>query len=196
MYRFRKYLESIVDLEEKDWTLFASKLVCREFPKRTLLLEVGQIENHISFVETGGVRLFIPKEEEEKEVTFGFSFENELISAYDSFLTQSPSTYQLETLSNTLLWSISYTDLQEIYDATQLGDRVGRYAAERLFLIKSSREQSLLNETSDERYLNLLRDRPNLITQIPLKYIASYIGVTPQALSRVRKRNPESGFIV
>ncbi len=196
MYRFRKYLESIVDLEEKDWTLFASKLVCREFPKKTLLLEVGETENYISFIEMGGVRLFIPKEEEEKEVTFGFSFENELISAYDSFLTQSPSTYQLETLSNTILWSISYSDLQEIYDATQLGDRVGRYAAERLFLIKSSREQSLLNDSPDERYLNLLKDRPNLITQIPLKYIASYIGVTPQALSRVRKRNPESGFIV
>jgi CRP-like cAMP-binding protein len=158
-------------------------------------LKLGDIENCISFVETGGVRLFIPKEEEEKEVTFGFSFEGELISAYDSFLTRTPSLYQLETLADTTLWSFSHSDLQELYAVTKMGDRIGRFTSERLFLIKSRREQSLLNETPDERYLNLLKERPNLITQIPLKYIASYIGVTPQALSRVRKRNSEPGFI-
>jgi hypothetical protein len=65
---------------------------------------------------------------------------------------------------------------------------VGRFISEKLFLIKSKREQSLLNETSEQRYLNLFKDRPNVIKQIPLKYIASYIGVTPQALSRIRKR--------
>lgn len=196
MQRFRKYLESIVSINDADWKLFSSKLKCHEISKKTVFLKLGDIENSISFIETGGVRLFIPKEEEEREVTFGFSFEGELISAYDSFLTQSPSLYQLETLADTILWSINYKDLQEIYDATSIGDRIGRFTSERLFLIKSKREQSLLNESPDDRYLNLLKERPNLITQIPLKYIASYIGVTPQALSRIRKRNSESGFIV
>lgn len=61
-------------------------------------------------------------------------------------------------------------------------------SSERLFLIKSKREQSLLNESAETRYLNLFTQRPKLIKEIPLKYIASYIGVTPQALSRIRKR--------
>jgi CRP-like cAMP-binding protein len=195
MKNFRKYLESIVTISDADWQLLSSKLTCKTLPKKTVFLKVGEIENAISFVESGGVRLYIPKEEEDKEVTFGFSFEGELISAYDSFLTQTPSHYQLETLEDTVLWSFSHSDLQELYDATRMGDRIGRFTSERLFLIKSKREQSLLNETPDERYLNLLKDRPDLINQIPLKYIASYIGVTPQALSRVRKRTSESGFI-
>ena len=94
------------------------------------------------------------------------------------------------------MWSISYKNLQEVYNVTKIGDRIGRYTSERLYLIKSKREQSLLNETPDQRYLNLLKERPNLIQLTPLKYIASYIGVTPQALSRIRKRNSELGFIV
>lgn len=65
---------------------------------------------------------------------------------------------------------------------------IGRKSAESLFLIKSRRELSLLNKTAEERYLDLFSQRPELIRHIPLKHIASYIGVTPQALSRIRKR--------
>ena len=81
-----------------------------------------------------------------------------------------------------------YADLQEVYTKTRIGNLIGRLSSERLFLIKSKREQSLLNESAEQRYLNLFTERPNLIQKIPLKYIASYIGVTPQALSRIRKR--------
>lgn len=188
MYKFRKHIESLANLNEKDWQLFSSYLKKREFAKKTTFLSVGQIENHISFIEKGEVRLFIPKEDKEKEITFGFSFQDEFVSAYDSFLTRTPSLYQLETLVDTTLWSISYNDLQDVYKTTQIGNTIGRFISERLFLLKSKREQSLLNEPPEQRYLNLFKDRPNLIKQIPLKYIASYIGVTPQALSRIRKR--------
>jgi len=188
MHKLRKYIEKIADVDDKDWLFFSSRLEKREISKKSAFLKKGQIENYISFIEKGEVRLYIPKEDEEKEITFGFSFQEEFVSAYDSFLTQSPSTYQLEALVDTTLWSISYSDLQEVYATTRIGNTMGRFVAERLFLIKSKREQSLLNETSEQRYLNLFKDRPNVIKQIPLKYIASYIGVTPQALSRIRKR--------
>ena len=188
MSNFRTYLETIADVNEKDWLVFSSLLKKREFSKKSIFLSKGQIENHISFIEKGKVRLFIPKEDKEKEITFGFSFQGELVSAYDSFLTRTPSLYELETLVDTTLWCISYSDLQEVYKTSEIGNTIGRVISERLFLIKSKREQSLLNETSEERYLKLFKDRPNVIKQIPLKYIASYIGVTPQALSRIRKR--------
>lgn len=188
MQRFRSFLEQIAEVTDHDWDLFSSKLERREFSKRSELLLVGQIENHISFIEEGIIRLFIPKEEEEKEITFGFSFGGEFISAYDSFLTQTPSLYQLEPLTQSILWSISYDDLQEVYAKTKIGNLIGRLSSERLYLIKSARMQSLLNENAEERYVNLIKDRPHLLTEIPLKYIASYIGVTPQALSRIRKK--------
>src|SRR5690606_622173 len=101
----------------------------------------------ISFIETGVVRLFIPKEDPDKEITFGFSFTDQFISAYDSFLTQTPSAYQLQALADTTLLSFSYDDLQAVYKTTQIGNLIGRLTAERLFLIKSKREQHLLNLT-------------------------------------------------
>ena len=188
MQKFRDYIEKITPINDEDWHLFSSKLVQRVFTKKKLLLEIGNTENHISFIEKGIVRFLIPKEEKEKEITFGFCFINEFVSAYDSFLTQLPSAYQIEALTDTTIWSISYLDLQEVYTKTLIGNLIGRLSSERLFLIKSKREQSLLNESAEQRYLNLFTERPNLIQQIPLKYIASYIGVTPQALSRIRRR--------
>lgn len=188
MQQIKAYLDQIATISEQDWDFFTSKLQRRILPKKTVFLKINEIENHISFIESGVVRLFIPKENPEKEITFGFSFKNQFISAYDSFLTQQPSLYQLQTLIETTVLSISYNDLQEVYKKTTIGNLIGRLTAERLFLIKSKREQNLLNLSAEERYVILFKERPELLKIIPLKYISSYIGVTAQALSRIRKR--------
>jgi len=83
---------------------------------------------------------------------------------------------------------LDFGSLQEIYEKTEIGHFIGRKASEELFLKKSKREISLLKHSAEERYYRLFDERPELIQFIPLKYIASYIGVTPQALSRIRKR--------
>ncbi|WP_452221277.1 Crp/Fnr family transcriptional regulator [Lacinutrix salivirga] len=188
MKNIRDYIEETISVNDADWELFSSKLIQREFKKKDKLIKVGEVENYISFIQSGIARFLIPKEDNEKDITFGFCFENEFISAYDSFLTKTPSLYQIEALTNMTIWSISYTDLQEVYQKSFVGNVIGRLSTERLFLIKSKREQSLLNHNAEERYLKLFTERPNLIKEIPLKYIASYIGVTAQALSRIRKR--------
>tara|TARA_B110000879_G_scaffold33604_1_gene46191 strand:- start:31 stop:606 length:576 start_codon:yes stop_codon:yes gene_type:complete len=188
MQQIKSYLDKIASISSSDWDFFTSKLQKRIIPKKSVFLKINEIENQISFITSGVVRLFIPKEDLEKEITFGFSFKNQFVSAYDSFLTQTPSAYQLQALSETTLLSISHSDLQLVYSTTQIGNLVGRLTAERLFLIKSKREQNLLNLTAEERYLRLFKERPELLNVIPLKYISSYIGVTAQALSRIRKR--------
>ncbi|WP_040249738.1 Crp/Fnr family transcriptional regulator [Psychroserpens mesophilus] len=188
MKQIKAYLEQIASISETDWDFFTSKLHRRVIPKKTVFLKHNEVENHISFIESGVVRLYIPKDDPEKEITFGFSFKNQFVSAYDSFLTQKPSAYQLQALAETTILSISYNDLQEVYKTTQIGNLIGRLTAERLFLLKSKREQYLLNLTAEERYLKLFKERPELLNIIPLKYISSYIGVTAQALSRIRKR--------
>ncbi|NHE57630.1 Crp/Fnr family transcriptional regulator [Cyclobacterium plantarum] len=186
MEQIRKHFDKIVRQTDKDWEVFSSRLTRRAFPKKTTLLKVGEKENHLSFIQEGAIRFCIPKEFD--DLTFGFVFADNFVSAYDSFLTQTPSTYQLETLTDTILWSLTYQDLQKIYDETEVGDKIGRFASENLYLKKAKRELSLLNETAEQRYLKLFTEQPHLIQQIPLKYIASYIGITPQALSRIRKR--------
>lgn len=186
MEQIKQYFEKIVKISDEDWQIFSSKLVRKEFPKKHLLLRAGQTENYLSFVENGIVRFYIPTED--NDLTFTFIFENEFMSAYDSFLTRQRSTYSVETLTQTTIWRISYNDLQIIYKETEIGNIIGRKAAEDLFLRKSIREIALLTQTAEQLYLNLFTKQPHLLQHIPLKYLASYIGITPQALSRIRKR--------
>jgi CRP-like cAMP-binding protein len=182
----RHYLERTVKLTDRDWQFFSSKLIREEFPKKHPVLKAGQTENYLSFIEAGTVRFYMPKEE--NDLTFAFVSGQSFVSGYNSFLTQTPSAYNIETLTKTTLWRLTYGDLQSIYRETEAGNAIGRQAGENLFLKKSQRELSLLNETAEQRYLNLFAEQPQLIKDIPLKYIASYIGITPQALSRIRKR--------
>ncbi len=186
MEELKKFIDAIYPMNPSDWDFFSSKLHQVTLKKNTALTKIGAVENYLSFISEGIVRYYIP--EVENDLTFGFLFENQFVTAYDSFITQTPSHYQIDTLTHTTLWRISYNDLQEVYKNTKSGNIIGRIMAENMFLIKSKRELSLLNKTAEERYLDLFTERPKLIKEIPLKYIASYIGVTPQALSRIRKR--------
>ena len=186
MNDIRKFIENITPMTDSDWQFFSSKLQEVTLKKHTVLLKFGEVENHLYFITKGIVRFYVPGEE--VDLTFGFVFENEFVTGYDSFLTQTPSEYQIETLTDTILWKISRKDLEQVYERTSSGNIIGRKMAENMFLIKSKRELSLLSKTAEERYLDLFSDRPKLLKQIPLKYIASYIGVTPQALSRIRRR--------
>lgn len=186
MKEIRNFIENITPMADSDWQLFSSKLQEVELKKHSILLKLGEVEKYMYFISKGIVRYYIPKEE--TDLTFGFLFENEFVTGYDSFLTQTPSEYQIETLADSILWRISLKELEEVYEKTSSGNIIGRKMAEKMFLIKSKRELSLLSRTAEERYLDLFSDRPKLLQQIPLKYIASYIGVTPQALSRIRRR--------
>lgn len=186
MNEIRKYFEGITPMNESDWQYFSSKLNQVKLKKRSIVLNAGEVEKYLSFITKGIVRLYVPREED--DLTFGFLFENEFVTAYDSFLTQNPSEYQIETLAETILWRISHQDLKLVYELTDIGNTIGRRMAEKIFLVKSKRELSLLSKTAEERYLEIFSNRPELIENIPLKYIASYIGVTPQALSRIRRR--------
>ena len=100
MNQIRKFINDISPINDSEWYFFSSKLREVKFDKNTTILKFGKIEDHLSFITKGIVRLYIPKEE--SDVTFGFLFENEFVTAYDSFLTQTPSQYQMETLTENL----------------------------------------------------------------------------------------------
>ena len=185
--QIRSYFRNqFLELSDKDWLAISSKLTRVEFPKKTLILKRGQVENYVSFIEEGIVRYYIPKEN--KELTFELTFANDFVGAYDSFLTRLPSVYHVETIAKTILWRISYDDVQTLFSEMEAGNLMGRLASEKLYLEKAKREFSFLNDTAEQRYLNLFTEQPELIKKIPLQYIAAYIGITPQALSRIRRR--------
>ncbi|QNL51261.1 Crp/Fnr family transcriptional regulator [Olivibacter sp. SDN3] len=186
-YKIEDYFEKKTGHPSDEWGVFINKLTKKVVPKKTVLLAAGDIENYLAFIEQGSVRFYM-KNAEGEENTFSFVFAGDFFSAYDSFLTRSPSTYFIETLTDTIVWQIGHVDLQDVYRNTKIGNTIGRLAAEDLFCKKIKRELSLLNETAEQRYYHLFKQRPEIIQHIPLKYIASYIGITPQALSRIRKR--------
>jgi CRP-like cAMP-binding protein len=186
MDNIRKYFEKFIDLEDHIWKLFTERLQPKIVPKNGVILAKGQIENHVSIIETGIIRFVIPNVE--SDTTFGFGFNGHFFSAYDSFISKIPSEYQIEALVETKIWRISHQDLNALFDQTSEGNSIGRQIAEQFFVGKQKRELSLLTQSAEERYFNLFTHQPQLIKEIPLKYIASYIGITPQALSRIRAR--------
>ncbi|PWN60056.1 Crp/Fnr family transcriptional regulator [Chryseobacterium oncorhynchi] len=179
---FNKY----VSIPETEFDFFADCLEEKIFSKKDIIIEKGKIENFLYFLDDGIVRLYYPDISNEK--TFSFVFKENFFSAYDSFLLKIPCRYEIQCLVDSKVHRISYENLQKIYNGTKNGNEIGRKIAEQLFLNKLQRENDLLLKSATERYLSLFQEKPELIPQIPLKYIASYIGITPQALSRIRKK--------
>ena len=186
MENIRSSFEKFITLNDYIWSQFTDKLESVTIPKNTVILNQGEVENYISIIEEGVVRFVIPGEE--METTFGFSFEGHFFSAYDSFIYQKPCSYQIEAITDVKIRRMSHKDLNILFDNTREGNAIGRQVAEQFFVGKQNRELRLLTKTAEELYYDLFKSQPQLIKEIPLKYIASYIGITPQALSRIRAR--------
>ena len=84
MNRFRSYLEALIDVDDADWNYFSCRLIKREFPKKSIFLNIGEVENYISFIEKGGVRLFIPNEDAQNYPLWSLNFVVEIFEHYFS----------------------------------------------------------------------------------------------------------------
>ena len=188
MEKIKQYFEKLVPFNDQDWGLFSEKLKRVTYARGETILNDGDVESRLSFLETGMVRFYLLDPNCERELTFSFAFENSFFSGYDSFLSRTPANYRIEALADCEVWQISFEDLTLIYNTTKVGDLIGRKVAESLYAAKMKRELSLLKDNPKERYLDLLRHQPHLYKLIPLKYLASYIGVRPQSLSRIRRQ--------
>lgn len=190
MERIAQLLRKMSDATEADKNLFVSLHEYMSLKKGAKLIKNGQVESYLYYISDGVLRSYLNKEKNDdvKEITISLVFPDRFYSAYDSFISQTPCEFTTECVTDVELYRISYDNLQSIYDKTDFGQKVEKLATEQLYLTKSKREKSLLSDSVDERYLYLLNKHPQKIHQVPLKYIASYIGVTPQALSKIRKR--------
>ncbi|MCC6286813.1 MAG: Crp/Fnr family transcriptional regulator [Chitinophagaceae bacterium] len=187
MHPLREYFNLRMLIDDENWDMLESQIVRQRFNRNDFLLRQGEVEKRIYFIESGIIRYFI-QQAEDKEATFAIIFENQLAGAYDSFLQQIPSEYFVQALKPTSTWWFSLDVLHNLYKTLPIANVIGRIACEELFLIKANRELSMYKYSAQERYLNLFSQKPRHIKEIPLKYLASYVGVTPQALSRIRKR--------
>lgn len=182
----RRFLNEYLVVSEEDWKAVSHRFKPGECEKNYTFTKEGEPETKLYFLESGAVRLY--HESKTKDVTLNIGFPNNFISSYSSFLTQKPSGFILESLTACRYWVISKSDLQYLYENTQCGHELGRILTENIFLYLSERENAFLLKSPTERYLDLFDQQPKLIQEIPQKYLSSYIGITPQALSRIRAK--------
>ncbi len=178
--------KKLMDMPASQADVFLKGLRIRCFEKGELILEAGKTERYLSVVLEGLTRHYLIRNGEDK--SFDFSFKNEFNSSYASFVQQQPSQFYIEAIEPTLLASFSYEFLNTLYEKYPASNRFGRIAIEDYFVLREKRELSLLTENATERYKKLLEEQPNYVQQIPLKYLASYLNIKPESLSRIRKQ--------
>ncbi len=182
----RAYFDQQAILSDSDWELFQSKLIERRFRKGSIVISEGDTENYLSFIVSGSVRLFTVTSEGD-DVSVEFCSAPGFCSSYSSFISQTPSNLSIEAIDDLTLLSISYADLNEAYSCSATGERLGRINAERYLQYKEEKQISLLTKTATERYLELLQNNPELFQLTKLQHIASFLGIKPESLSRIRK---------
>lgn len=154
------------------------------YKKGTLLLEVGKICPKVYLVKKGLLRSFYYKDG--KDVTHWFAAEMEPLSALDSFFKQRPCDYSIDTLEDSVVYTITLERLNALLDAHHEIERFARIFITEMVIQVSDKVKDLQFRTGVERYHTLLKKHPSIIQRAPLSKVASYLGMTQQSLSRIR----------
>jgi CRP/FNR family transcriptional regulator, anaerobic regulatory protein len=176
-------------MDAETMELFCSKFTPKHLPKKEFLVRQGETCRHIAFINEGLLRLYY--DVEGVEHVRQFHFERSFCGEYQSFLTEKPAQMSLQALEDSELLLISHADLHALFRLSKEFERIGRILAEQSFIFVSQRFASMLLESPEERYQILVRERPKVVQRVPQYMIASYLGITPEALSRIRKRLAE-----
>lgn len=160
--------------------------ICREvtFKKNTDVQPIGHTCKTIYFVKEGLVRIYYFKEA--NDITESFEFENAFVARAESLFTGKPSRKAIQAVEDTVLIAIDSNGLFKLFDTYPDLERLFRKIIETSYVNTVNRLESLQFNTADERYNNLIKDHPNILKRVPLKFIASYLGITQVSLSRIR----------
>jgi CRP-like cAMP-binding protein len=184
--KVKAYISQFIELSDQEWAEKEKLLIPKSLKKGELLLTEGQVCNFVSFVNEGYFRVF--RLVDDKEVTVNFFFENSIASDYISFITRQPAKENIEALRDAEVLQLSYDSMQQLREQTPAFERFGRIIAEKSFIALYKRSNALLYKKPEELYLELRRQRPKIIERIPQYFIASYLGITPEYLSRIRSQ--------
>lgn len=152
--------------------------------KEQILKSNNTTENYLYFIISGSGGILIWNKN--NFVCIDLCYENDFFGDYMSFLTERPSPIEVITFEKSELFRISRTGFKKLSENIPHGINICRFASEGLFIHKQQQQINILTRTAHERYLELLARQPEIIKRTPQKYIASYLGVTPQSLSRIR----------
>lgn len=180
------FFESLFgSVPESEWQLLSSILELETIKKGEVFHPIGKQCKHLWFLEKGAVRVFEYSNDVER--TTHFFIENNLFIDYHSVLTQSPSEIGFKAEEDCKLQQMPYDKLLALFDKSHYLERLARLMAERQFVMEFELRRQLLNLDALQRYEYLIQNKPYIFQRFALKDIASYIGITPVSLSRLRK---------
>lgn len=162
----------------------ASILVRTELKKNTLFRQKGEVQDQMCFIYKGMVRQFYFKNN--KDLTEHFAYENSFFFCIESFLRKVPSEILVEAIEPTILYGLPHDRFIELADQSLEIGRFYRFQLEQSLILSQRKMDMVRFETANERYARLLKEQPEIIKRAPLAYIASYLLMTPETLSRVR----------
>ena len=188
--RFRHSIPSQVCIPESEWDYVSPQLAERRFEKNEYLVRAGEVADNFYFIIKGLVRFFYSTEEG-KEFNKNFITENGFAGSFHSLVLDGACGYFIQALEKTDTIVLPHRLLRELYERHPCWERLGRRNAENLALLKEAREKEFLLDSLETRYRRFLVEFPGLEDRISQYHIASFLGVTDVALSRIRRKiNP------
>ncbi len=186
MEDLKKTIRSYAPVSDSDMEYGLQFYKKETFIKGTYILEPGQYIRDFYYVKKGCISYFTI--ENGTTQVMEFFTEGYFFTDLYAYIQEIPSECYLKALEDCEVYSISKTDVQKVFDHSHQLERFGRLSMQRTFVINFQRINQLRNLTNQERYLQLLKKRPDLFQRVPQYLIASYLGLTPVGLSKIRKR--------
>lgn len=184
--KLKKYCVQSVPLSDTEIGLIDTYFEYKSLKKKEFLLQDNRVCDFIAFIEQGAIRHFHIKDGIEK--TCDISFDNSWVTDFQSFTFETLGKINLQALENTSVFIIRKQNLHALYQACNKYETFGRLMAERVAQRATEIAMSLSSDKPEERFQNLIKDQPDLFQRVSQKYIANFLGVSPESLSRIRKR--------
>ncbi len=179
-------IRAATDISENEWLHLESFLKRRPLKKKKNALDQGDVCRWIGFIEKGCMRSYSIDDKGVEHVV-QLAVENYWISDLYSFATQTPGTLSIEALEETILHQLFYTDLETLYKQLPSVESYFRQLYQRAYIVSQQRLNATLSISAEQRYRELIEGNPSIAQRVPLLHIASYLGITPESLSRIRK---------
>ncbi len=188
---FNAFLRSVSvmcpSVTDAELDFLRSGLTLTECKARHFYIHANVIQRQIGFVCQGLVRSFYV-DHHGNEITVNFITENKYATHYTAFITQTPAKYYFQCMEPTILVNLPYDHIQQGYNAFPAIERYGRLIAEAVLQFQQNRIESFLFETTEQRYLDFIKENPDLFHRVSLSHLSSFLGIERQTLTRIRKK--------
>jgi len=179
------FLNKFIPLSLDEYNeLIAPYILKRHFDKKSIITSAGEVENYLNFIDSGLARKYYKKTNE--EVNTQISYEGHIIHSQESFHSRTPSEYSIEAIEPTVLSSITYECLEEMYSSSEKMQRLGRLIITATMVMKDKWQSQLVKLSPRERFISFVTRHPELMQRVPQKYLASYLNIKPETFSRFK----------